>query len=67
MAENFKIDRTYQIECFDVKSAGHAVKIMSGSDGNSLIIALADFVANPILYADAIKATTTRPVQLKFV
>jgi hypothetical protein len=44
-----------------------AVHIMTSSDGNTLTIAMADFVANPAPYATALAGITRRPIQLQFV
>jgi hypothetical protein len=67
MTENLQIDTTDQTGHFDSVTVAATVKITPSSDGKSLIIVLADFVANPGLYAAELEKITTRPVQLQFV
>lgn len=49
------------------KAALSGNSLMTDADGQSIAVTLADFVANPEVFAKAFQAVPVRPIQLRFV
>lgn len=45
----------------------HPIKASVDKDGHTLMVALADFVAQPELYAHAFADMSARPVRVRFI
>ena len=67
MSQTIQIGAVDQASTFDGATFFDAVKIVASPDGNTLTIAMADFVANPASYTKALEAITRRPIHLQFV
>jgi hypothetical protein len=67
MTQTIQIGAVDQASAFDAPTSVDGVKIVASSDGNTLTIAIADFVANPASYTRALEAIPRRPIHLQFV
>jgi len=67
MTQTIQIGAVDPTSAFDASSSLDALNIMASADGNTLTIAMADFVANPATYTKALEAIPRRPIHLQFV
>jgi len=67
MSQTIQIGAVDPASTFDAPLSVDGVKIMASPDGNTLTIAMADFVANPASYTQALEAIPRRPIHLQFV
>ena len=67
MTQTIQISAVDQALALNAPASVDEVKIVASSDGNTLTIAMADFVANPASYTRALEAIPRRPIHLQFV
>ena len=67
MTQTIQISAVDQALALNAPASVDAVKIVASADGNTLTIAMADFVANPASYTRALEAIPRRPIHLQFV